>query len=263
MSAEKYAEYLFLVQILGTEFDEAAAGRWLPVDEMYAHFRQAMKRCFKNRGYDVGHRYQDVVEFYINEMLNRGFIIKEGDEFTGEYLRFSPNTKDTFVKNALDAHDVAKRISRLGEAALDRALAALAASEGFSPVDDSGIAPQTQDDIDPDEVLSGLQNLVPGSDRVVSRKDNLQKVQSVEEELRSLRSTLQQDNVVGSEIGDEREVIDLELEIAEQVVQRPRFRLKSLLAWLLPALRYLSEKFAGGAIAETAKRLIALLLDFI
>lgn len=104
---------------------------------------------------------------------------------------------------------------------------------------------------------------VPASDRVVTRSDNQTKIVEIETDIAEVRRTLREDNEIGADLGDDREIIDLELEVADEVLKRPRFRLKSLLNWLLPALSFLAEKFAGGAIGEAAKRLVSLLLSLI
>ena len=103
-------------------------------------------------------------------------------------------------------------------------------------------------------------DIVPASDRIVSKSDNADAISAIRTDVSAVQTILHQDNEVGDELGDDREIIELELEIADQILQKPRFRLRSLLNWLLPALKFLADKFAGGAIAEIAKRLIAALL---
>lgn len=102
---------------------------------------------------------------------------------------------------------------------------------------------------------------IEASDRVVSRSDNLPAIKNIDELINDAKIEINTSNEVGEVLGNEREIISLEFDIAQEVISKPRFRLKSLLNWLLPALKYLSDKFSGSALAEIAKRLVDLLLD--
>ena len=102
---------------------------------------------------------------------------------------------------------------------------------------------------------------IPASDRLVSRSDNLKPINLIKSGLEELSTLVQStDNEVGDKIGDQREVIAEEISFAKRAVASPRFRLESLIGWLKPVLTYLADKFAGGAIADVAKRLLELLL---
>lgn len=103
--------------------------------------------------------------------------------------------------------------------------------------------------------------LIPASDRIVLKSDNQSEIDEIKVELANLKSLIgeSRDNEVGSELGDDREIICNELEVADQVIDKPRFRLASLMGWLLPALRFLAKRFAGKGIDEVAMRLLALL----
>ncbi|WP_126174839.1 hypothetical protein [Tsuneonella rigui] len=96
---------------------------------------------------------------------------------------------------------------------------------------------------------------VPASDRIVTRSDNLPEVQAIEEALDALSNEIVQSNEVGESLGDEREVIREDIAFARDAVHRERFRLSSLLGWLKPILKFLSERFAGKSIDEIVIRL--------
>lgn len=102
---------------------------------------------------------------------------------------------------------------------------------------------------------------VPASDRIVTRGDNRAVVELIEADVRSLVEELETSNEVGAELGDERDVITGELKTGETLISQPAFRLLRLYTLILPALRFLADKFAAGAIGEMAKRLIAALLS--
>ena len=101
---------------------------------------------------------------------------------------------------------------------------------------------------------------IPASDRIISKTDNQKEIDEIIGELSTIGVEIDQNNQVGSELGDEKELIKAEIDAVQELTKHDRFRLKSLLNLVLPALRYLSEKFSGAAIGEAAKRLIALLL---
>ncbi|MHA6333634.1 hypothetical protein ACXYL9_08100 [Qipengyuania sp. CAU 1752] len=101
---------------------------------------------------------------------------------------------------------------------------------------------------------------VPASDRVVSRKDNQREFDRIEEEIRILKEHVySQDNEIGDKLGDSRELLQQEIDIAQTVVASNSFRVASLLGWIRRALQFVMEKFAGTAVAEAAKRLFDLL----
>ena len=106
--------------------------------------------------------------------------------------------------------------------------------------------------------------IVPAADRFVSRTDNIGAVQDIDLNLIELSELISsQDNEVGDKIGEERELINREIEIAKIIVSEPKFRLAGLVGWLAPVLRFLADKFAGGAIADSAKRLLELILTLV
>lgn len=113
-----------------------------------------------------------------------------------------------------------------------------------------------QEDGQPEKSLADI----PASDRVVTRSDNKIEVELIEADVRSLAEEISHNNEAAVEIGEERELIAGELEAAETLIKQPSFRLSRLAALIIPALRFLAEKFASGAIGEMAKRLIAAIL---
>lgn len=107
--------------------------------------------------------------------------------------------------------------------------------------------------------IKSIDAAVPAADRIVSRRDNYETIGEIDRSLEEIATALSSDNEVGAEVGDERDVLSLEVEVARTVITKPNFRLSSLMGWLMPALRFLAEKFASGAIGEAAKHLMILL----
>ena len=102
---------------------------------------------------------------------------------------------------------------------------------------------------------------VPASDRIVSRKDNQELFEQITADLATIETVMATDNEVGAVLGDERDLIQGEFAAAKELVKQPRFRLRRAVELLIPALRYLAEKFSGAGIGEAAKHLIKLLIE--
>jgi hypothetical protein len=104
---------------------------------------------------------------------------------------------------------------------------------------------------------------IPAADRIVSRKDNQEVVQEIEETIDQIEDELLKNNEVGAELGEERDMIAAELEASKTLTKAGSFRLVRLISLLAPALKFLGDKFGGGLIGDLAKRLLQLLLDLI
>jgi hypothetical protein len=101
---------------------------------------------------------------------------------------------------------------------------------------------------------------VPASDRIVSRSDNQQQIEEIAAGIDELVVELKQDNEVGAALGDDRDLIISEANASKELVRGDRFRVARLAQLLVPALKFLADKFGGGAIGELAKRLVSLIV---
>ena len=106
-------------------------------------------------------------------------------------------------------------------------------------------------------------NGVPASDRIVLKSDNQPAINAISADLDVIESALATDNLLGADLGDERQLIQGEISAAKTLVKQPRFRSARIVELLLPALKYLADKFSGASIGEVAKRLIQLLLELL
>jgi hypothetical protein len=181
----------------------------------------------------------------IFQELQAGQAIRSiGDEIAGLYYKYFPVAGAVVRKRFLEKDKVHLRANDIG-------------ARFFPDVFDAYLGKSDSNF----EIPASL--IIPAADRIVSRHDNVQTFQEIELEIDALREGIHKDNVVGAEIGDDRELIEAELIAGEAVSKKSRVRLSSLLSLLLPSLRYLSDKFAGAAIGESAKRLIHLLLGLL
>jgi hypothetical protein len=70
-------------------------------------------------------------------------------------------------------------------------------------------------------------------------------------------------NELGAELGDEGERIAAEMDSGRALITSRSIRLDALVTLLMKPLKFLTEKFAGAALGELAKRLITELLKLI
>jgi hypothetical protein len=101
---------------------------------------------------------------------------------------------------------------------------------------------------------------IPASNRIVSRKDNQQNLDTIQGGLKELEEALNIDNEIGAALGDEKDLIKSEIEASKVIISHPRFRLASVVRLLVPLLKFIADKFSGAAIGELAKTLISLVL---
>jgi hypothetical protein len=97
---------------------------------------------------------------------------------------------------------------------------------------------------------------IPASDRIVSRGDNSEAFAKLEANLQTLSEEVQKSNSIEEELGEPKEVVLGEIAASKVMIREGRFRLKRLIALLLPVLSKLADKFASGAIGQLAKQLM-------
>lgn len=236
-----------------------------------------------------GFAVPEIVFPEVLETLNKFRVIRvTNDDYTGTFLKIDPKKFNEFIESVNEQHQKIAQDGRalinsedfseefeeallvensaviadyleLGNPWLDRALKAM--KERF----ESGMDPffEKTQSVDGDEKLVTYEVAIPASDRIVSRVDNQQEVESLEAELLLIAKEIDENNEVGGKLGDDKELFKAELDAAQELTKHKRFRLRSILNLVWPALRYLSDKFAGAAIGDAAKRLIALLLNLL
>ena len=103
---------------------------------------------------------------------------------------------------------------------------------------------------------------IPAADRIVQLNDN--QFNDLHEKLSEIISTLDNgSNAIGAELGDSRIRLKSEIEAGSTLINAKSVRLSALFAVLIKPLKFLSEKFAGAAIGELAKKLVSEILKLI
>jgi len=98
---------------------------------------------------------------------------------------------------------------------------------------------------------------VPAADRVVTINDNSPEYRRVAEKIGELSEAIRGSNEFESAEGKEQQLA--EVEAGGRLLRARRVRLAAITAFLIPALLWLSEQFAGGVIGELASELITAL----
>jgi hypothetical protein len=105
--------------------------------------------------------------------------------------------------------------------------------------------------------------LIPASDRIVSREDNQEFWDQIDCDLEALSKEIGQSNESGKTLGDRRMVFTAEIEASRKLISSDMFDAGKLIYLLIPTLRYLVDKFADGAIAALAYKLIEELMKWV
>jgi hypothetical protein len=105
-----------------------------------------------------------------------------------------------------------------------------------------------------------LYSPAPSVDRILTRHGDPEEHDALHVGFRELTEEISKNNLVASELGDVKEIIEIEIKVAEELTGKERFRVSRLAAFIIPTLRFLAEKFVGSAVGELAKRLIHLLM---
>jgi hypothetical protein len=194
---------------------------------------------------------------YLAKLLQGyGFIAVTADEYAGHYITpltgWGISYRLNKIKETNPSHGVIYVLDG-GETLLERAFN----NDKFWLDLDARIEEQSTDDF---EIAVDRSSDVPASDRIVQRDHNRVEIEVIEADIRSLVDEVTTSNEVSIELGDDKELLAGELKTSEFLIGQPMFRLSTLSNLILPVLRYLSDKFASGAIGELAKRLISALI---
>ena len=102
--------------------------------------------------------------------------------------------------------------------------------------------------------------LSPSADLILDISDDAEKIAELTAALAEVKKQLAASNAAANLSESDRSIIESELESAAQITQAGAFRLRRVAAFIVPALRFISEKFIGTSLGEAAKHLIKLLL---
>ncbi|WP_150125740.1 hypothetical protein [Sphingobium sp. RAC03] len=250
MSAENYADYLFFNYVVRSDFDEEIGRGWIAEEDVLSFLTSTMRQVFLPYGYNVTSKFDDLVITHLNWMKGNGIFAVDGDQYTGTYLRLITTKKTKILDDLLKEHEIQKRIARLGPVALARALEKLSIEGGWLA---------SADGIQSMDVAIARFDAVPASDRIVNFSDNqsIDMQEGLAQVVNELRSG---SNEIGNAIGDDAPLIAVELEAAAVLVRSKSARLAAVMVLLIKPLKFIADKFAGAALGELAKRLIAELL---
>ncbi|MEZ5656182.1 MAG: hypothetical protein R3E04_09900 [Sphingobium sp.] len=250
---DEYIKLVLLRFSRTVEFDNIFGDQWLLGTYYEPIALEVIKSAFKKFDVDINPKiYLENFGGIFGDLIAGNAVVYDGDEFTDRWFKLIPANKQNIIDRLLKDSAANSLIKKLGPEALNRAI--------------QKITSDIEDDVKVEKDLSSLSFLesIPAADRIVTRNDNLEKISEAEKILDDINGIISSSsNEVGDAIGHQREIIEGEIAHAQNVLKSPRFRISSLIGWLAPVLRYLSDKFAGGAIADAAKRLLELLITLV
>lgn len=101
----------------------------------------------------------------------------------------------------------------------------------------------------------------PSVDLILSRIDNPELHRKIQEGFAEFEKDVRGSNEIAISLGDQKEIILDEISVAKHITSKDNFRVQRLIAYILPALRFVADKFVGSGVSEAAKRLIELLVS--
>lgn len=248
MSAEKYAEYVYLTYLLGSKFDDTAGEKWMSAERMEALFFEAMPAAFEIEGFSVGNRFNQIVDRHITRLYQSGVLIEEGDDLTGRYVSFSIKAKDDVIKAFVNSSEIGARIKRLGQDALSRALNTLADRGEWDRIGEQGSRVQADGG---ELVLSDI--AVPAADRVVRLDHN--QISEAETPIAVLVHALEQDNGDPDQPGLRERLLG-QIKAGRELIRSGEYRAYLLYEVLVRALGELIRRYKNPAIIALANALL-------
>lgn len=103
----------------------------------------------------------------------------------------------------------------------------------------------------------------PASDRIVTLDHNSAPYAEAKTAIAEIRTALEQNSEVGQAFGDEKAVALSEITQLQNMIDQPKVRAPSLVAYARKCLGWMAEKGAGTIMAELSKKLLALIISWI
>jgi hypothetical protein len=250
VSASDYADLLLGRRIFDASFDEVMSADWIPVEHVQEIFRSEMRAAFKVYGYDVGSLFDENAVEYVSWMQDQRALAVEGDDFTGFYCKLNVAKKSQIIGDFLANQEQSKRIAKLGESALGRALSALAQQGGWQSSSDST-------DFDDFSIDS---HLAPASSRIVRFNDN--QIYELDEKATHVIDAVSAQNYIGATQGL-RELILGQLKAGRELIRSGSVRLYLLELALIDTLKVLARRYEKETIGALASTLLAALAQHI
>jgi VIT1/CCC1 family predicted Fe2+/Mn2+ transporter len=100
----------------------------------------------------------------------------------------------------------------------------------------------------------------PSADQILSQIADKETAEAISKAVADVRTKFVQSNEAGALDEMDQEIISDELAVGADIASKPIYRLRTLKSVLVPALRFIVEKFSGTSLEEAAKHLIKLLL---
>ena len=107
------------------------------------------------------------------------------------------------------------------------------------------------------------QRNVPASDRIVTLNDNSADYREAIAAIGRVTKAIAADNEYGAEAPEEKEALLGTLKAGRQLLSATEVRVSAVRATLLPALQYIADNFAKGAVAALGAAAVAAVLKLL
>lgn len=236
-------------------FSNAFGDDWRHGDDAEAILKHTFLSALNECGvFPAESAYHEFADVFVT-LLDKGFLIAEGDEYTGIHLRLNLNKKNSIISSILDDFDQFRRVTALGPDSFLRAVRKAALELGFPVADPWKNDSKSQ--VLPRETDGDW--IIPNTDMVLTQEAHKAEIEEAQSRIEEISEIIRSNNELGHELGDERSIIISELGQANEALSKSRVRLASVLGWLKSGLKFIAERLASTTIGEAAKALWAFL----
>jgi hypothetical protein len=248
---------LFLLQSYAADknFDAVFGTEWIDDSEVQKLIPTFIQRAFGEYGLDPLGKYGEHGWMIFEYLVSKNAVLKDGDEYSGFWYKLRPDVKAQAVDELLKQNPATKRVLRLGEVALERALLKIASEDGLQATDPHDESDPVDLGADP---VPEPQSTVPASDRLVTLSHN--QISEFQEPLEALVNELEADNGV-PEFPGLRERILGQIKAGKELILAGQFKAYLLYDVLVKALNELIAKYGNETIKSLANALLGALVS--
>lgn len=248
---------LFLLQSYAADknFDAVFGTEWVEDGDIQNFVSTFISRAFREYGLDPLGKYGEHGWTIFEFLVSKNAIVKDGDEYSGIWYKLRPDAKAQAVDELLKQNPATKRVLRLGEVALERALSKIASEDGL-------LATGSHDDAVPADLASDLesqpQSKVPASDRLVTLSHN--QISEFQEPLDALLKELEADNGDPDSPGLRERILG-QIKAGRELILAGQFKAYLLYEVLVKALNELIAKYGNETIKSLANALLGAIVS--
>lgn len=246
-----YIHFVLQTYAADKNFDAIFGENWIEEEDLPVLISTFIQRSFAEYGINPQGKYGEHGWVVFEYLVSQGAILKDGDEYSGFWYKLQPDFKRKAVSDLIKQNAATKRVTRIGEAALARALQKIADEDGLEATDPQH---EAKDLAEPD---AEAQLTIPASDRLVTLSHN--QISEFEQSVDVLVTELEADN------GDPdfpglRERLLGQIKAGRELILAGQFKAYLLYEVLVKALNELILKYGNETIKSLANALLGALV---